>query len=161
MYIENGDFSRTVLMTGQSNMRGHNKYFLQDNKLYHFTITGCIGEDDAVEIGKGYTGEVYNPYNDPNYHCKVIPASMVYEVLTNPENGAGATLDEDLLVTRGNPDYQETTGVQRIDAGTPSVTTIRYYAPSGRRISRLQKGINIIEFQMSDGTTKTQKIYNQ
>ena len=48
MYIENSDFTKTVIKSGQSNMRGHNKYFLQDNKLYHFTMTGCMGEDDAT-----------------------------------------------------------------------------------------------------------------
>ena len=160
MYIENGDFSKTVLKSGQSNMRGHNKYFLQDDKKYHFTITGCIGEDDAVEIGKGYTGTPYNPYTyDANYKLRVYDASLVADVVRNPENGAGATLDEDLLTTRGNENYGATAikGVKAADDA--QVVGIRYYNLSGSQLQAPQKGVNILEFQMSDGTTRTNKIY--
>ena len=160
MYIENSDFSHTVLKTGDANMRGHNKYFLQTDKKYHFTMTGCIGEDDAVEIGKGYTGTVYNPYDDANYHCLVYPASKVYDVLTNPDNGAGATLSEELLTTRGNDNYSMATA---IETATPAdgaqVVGIRYYNMNGTRLAAPQKGVNILEFEMSDGTTQTEKIY--
>jgi hypothetical protein len=124
-------------------MRGHNKYFLQDNKLYHFTMTGCLGEDDAVEIGKGYTGTVYNPYNDVNYKCRVYDASLVADVLRNPENGAGATLDEDLLTTRGNDNYGVTAikGVKAADDA--QVVGIRYYTLNGARLEAPQKGVSI------------------
>ena len=159
LYIENGDFSHTIIKSGQDKMRGHNKYFLQDNKLYHLTMTGSIGEEDAQEKGAGYTGDFYVPYNDASYQCRTYPASLVYEVLTNPENGAGATLDEETMVTRGNEHYGETS-VPSVSS-EPSVISIHYYAPSGARISRLQKGVNVIEYLMSDGTTRTNKIYNR
>ena len=162
MYIEKSDFSKTVLMSGQSNMRGHNKYYLQENKLYHFTITGCIGESNAVEIGKGYTGTVYNPYNDNNYKCRTYDASLVADVLRNPDNGAGATLDEDLLTTRGNDHYGQyvPTAIKGVKAADDAqVVGIRYYNLNGTQLTAPQKGINILEFQMSDGTTKTNKIY--
>lgn len=162
MYIENGDFTKTVLMTGQSNMRGHNKYYLQDNKLYHFTLTGNIGEDDAVEIGKGYTGTVYNPYDDTSYKCRVYPANYVADILRNSENGAGATLDENLLTTRGNEHYGEYTpsAIKGIAASDDAqVVGIGYYGVNGSRYATPQKGLNIMVFQMSDGTTRTQKIY--
>jgi pectate lyase len=160
MYIENGDFTQTVIKSGQSNMRGHNKYFLQDNKLYHFTMTGCLGEDDAVEIGKGYTGTVYNPYNDATYKCRVYDASLVADILRNPENGAGATLDEDLLSTRGNEHYGEVTAIKGVKAADDAqVIGIKYYNLNGAQLLAPQKGVNILEFQMSDGTTRTNKIY--
>lgn len=162
LYIENGDFSKTVLMTGQSNMRGHNKYYLQDNKLYHLTITGCIGEDNAQEKGQGYTGDYYVPYNDANYKCRVYDADLVADVLRNPDNGAGATLDEDLLTTRGNEHYGKytPTAIQGVKAADDAqVVGIRYYNLNGTQLTALQKGINILEFQMSDGTTKTNKIF--
>jgi len=159
MYIENSDFSKTVLKTGQSNMRGHNKYFLQDNKLYHFTMKGNIGEDDAVEIGKGYTGTVYNPYSDTNYKCRVYNADLVADILRNPENGAGATLDEDLLTTRGNEHYGDVTAIKGIKAADDAqVVGIRYYNMNGTQLDSPQKGFNILKFQMSNGTTKTFKI---
>ena len=161
MYIENGDFTKTVLKTGQSNMRGHNKYFLQDNKLYHFTMTGCLGEDDAVEKGKGYTGTPYNPYADSNYKCNVYPASYVADIVRDPETGAGATLDEDLLTTRGNSHYGEYTptaikGVASNDDA--QVVGIAYYNINGTRVATPQEGVNIMEFQMSDGTKRISKI---
>jgi hypothetical protein len=160
MYIENGDFTQTVIKSGQSNMHGHNKYFLQDNKLYHFTMTGCLGEDDAVEIGKGYTGTVYNPYNDATYKCRVYDASLVADILRNPENGAGATLDEDLLSTRGNEHYGEVTAIKGVKAADDAqVIGIKYYNLNGAQLLAPQKGVNILEFQMSDGTTRTNKIY--
>ena len=160
MYIENSDFTKTVIKSGQSNMRGHNKYFLQDNKLYHFTMTGCMGEDDAVEIGKGYTGEVYNPYNDANYKCRVYDVAYVADILRNPDNGAGATLKEDQLTTRGNADYGNYTPslIQGVSTMEPQVVAIRYYDLKGAQLRSPQKGLNIISYQMSDGTTVTNKI---
>ena len=163
MYIENGDFSKAVLnSSGDDNMRGHNKYFLQDNKLYHFTMTGCIGEEDAQEKGKGYTGDFYVPYNDQNYHINVYPAEYVQEALTNEENGAGATLDEDLLETRGNSEliHPEPTAINGIaeNAGA-KVVGISYYNLSGAKLPTMQKGINLMRFQMSDGSTRTAKVY--
>lgn len=160
MYIENSDFTKTVIKSGQSNMRGHNKYFLQDNKLYHFTMTGCMGEDDAVEIGKGYTGEVYNPYNDANYKCRVYDVAYVADILRNPDNGAGATLKEDQLATRGNADYGNYTPslIQGVSTMEPQVVAIRYYDLKGAQLRSPQKGLNIISYQMSDGTTVTNKI---
>ena len=163
LYVENGDFSHTVLKTGDPDMRGHNKYYLDDKKVYHITLTGNIGEDDAVEIGKGYTGTVYNPYTyDTNYKCRVFPASYVADVLRNPDNGAGATLDEDLLTTRGNEHYGEYTpsAIKGIAANDDAqVVGIRYYNQSGAQLAAPQKGMNILVFQMSDGTTRTNKIY--
>lgn len=159
MYIENSDFSHTVMMTGQSNMRGHSKYYLQDNKLYHFTITGCIGEEDAVEIGKGYTGDVYNPYNDANYQCRVYPASLVKDVLTDPENGAGATLDEDLLTTRGNENYGVTTAIEGVaTTDGAKVVGISYHNLAGTQVKASCKGIRIMKLHMSDGTEKVVKV---
>lgn len=160
LYIENSDFTNTVLKAGQSNMRGHNKYYLQDNKLYHLTITGCLGEDDAQEKGKGYTGDYYVPYNDTNYKLRTYAASLVADVLKNTDNGAGATLDEDLLTTRGNDDYGKVTAIKGVQAADDAqVTGIKYYNLNGVQIEAPQQGVNILEFQMSDGTTRTNKIY--
>jgi hypothetical protein len=40
----------------------------------------------------------------------------------------------------------------------PRVVEIKYYDMQGARLRAPQKGINIISYQMSDGTTRTQKI---
>lgn len=163
LYVENGDFTKTVLKTGQSNMRGHNKYYLTDKKVYHITLKGNIGEADGQEKGPGDTGDYYNPYTyDTNYKCRVFPASYVADVLRNPDNGAGATLDEDLLTTRGNEHYGEYTpsAIKGIAANDDAqVVGIRYYNQSGAQLAAPQEGLNILVFQMSDGTTRTNKIY--
>lgn len=160
LYIENSDFTHTVLKSGQSNMRGHNKYYLTEKKVYHLTMTGNIGEADGLEKGAGYTGDYYNPYDDENYKIRVYPAALVKDILTNAENGAGATLDEDLLTTRGNEHYGETTAIRGVAASDEaSVEGIEYYSLNGARLNAPQKGINIIEFQMSDGTKRVSKVY--
>ncbi len=153
MYIENGDFSGTVV-TGE-----HLKYNLTDQKIYDLIVKGCIGEDDRQEKGTGYTGNYYIPYDDADYQCRVYDASLVKSVLTNPDNGAGATLDEDLLTTRGNDHYGESAAIYDVPSDTYAQTTaIRYYSPSGIQLPTPRQGVNIMEFQMSDGTRKTVKI---
>lgn len=159
LYVENGDFSHTVIKSGQDKMRGHNKYYLQDNMLYHLTIKGCIGEDDAQEKGAGYTGDFYNPYSDENYKLKVYPAAQVKDVVTNPETGAGATLDQDLLTTRGNDHYGEGTRIQGVSQQAPQVARIAYYSPSGARRQQPQRGLNIISYEMTDGSVVSHKVY--
>ena len=161
LYIENSDFSHTVLKSGQTNMRGHNKYYLTDKKVYELTIKGCIGEEDGQEQGAGNTHGFYNPYDDTNYKCRVYSASLVKEILTNPENGAGATLDKDLIETRGNADYGNytPTAIKGVaDNGEAQVMGIRYYNLNGALLDAPQKGVNIIEFQMSNGTKVVNKI---
>ena len=83
------------------------------------------------------------------------------EILTNPENGAGATLDENLLATRGNDNYGNYTptaidGVSSNDDA--QVVGIQYYNTNGALLNAPQKGVNIMEFQMSDGTKRVFKI---
>ena len=124
-------------------------------------IKGCIGEEDGQEQGAGNTHGFYNPYDDTNYKCRVYSASLVKEILTNPENGAGATLDKDLIETRGNADYGNytPTAIKGVaDNGEAQVMGIRYYNLNGALLDAPQKGVNIIEFQMSNGTKVVNKI---
>jgi hypothetical protein len=161
LYVENGDFTPTVVK-GDTDMRGHNKYYLDDKKVYHITLTGNIGEADAQEKGPGDTGDFYNPYTyDTNYKCRVYPAAKVANILRDPNTGAGATLDEDLLTTRGNDHYgEETTAFQGVAAADEArVVGISYYGINGAKYSTPQKGLNIIRYEMSDGTTRSQKIF--
>lgn len=160
LYVENGDFTPTVVK-GDTDMRGHNKYYLDDKKVYHITLTGNIGEADAREKGPGYTGDFYNPYSDSNYKLRVYPAAKVASILRDPNTGAGATLDEDLLATRGNDHYgEETTAIQGVAAADEArVVGISYYGINGAKYATPQKGLNIIRFEMSDGTTRSQKIF--
>lgn len=161
LYVENGDFSHTVLKTGQTNMRGHNKYYLTDKKVYQITLTGNIGEADGQEKGAGDTEAYYNPYSDTNYKLRTYPASYVADILRDPSTGAGATLDESLLMTRGNADYGKytPTAIKGVaDNSDTQVVGIRYYNTNGALLETPRKGVNIMEFQMSDGTKVVNKI---
>ena len=162
LYVENGDFSHTVIKTGQSNMRGHNKYYLTEQKVYQITRTGNIGEADGQEKGAGDTEAYYDPYTfRSDYKCKVYPASYVADIVRDPETGAGATLDEDLLATRGNANYGNytPTAIKGISSNDDAqVVGIAYYNINGTRVATPQKGVNIMEFQMSDGTKRVSKI---
>ena len=103
---------------------------------------------------------MYNPYNDANYKCRVYDVAYVADILRNPDNGAGATLKEDQLATRGNADYGNYTPslIQGVSTMEPQVVAIRYYDLKGAQLRSPQKGLNIISYQMSDGTTVTNKI---
>ena len=124
--------------------------------------TCYMNDPEDSSIYAGGSSVVWVPYNDANYKCRTYDASLVADVLRNPDNGAGATLDEDLLTTRGNEHYGEYSptaikGVKAVDDA--QVVGIRYYNLNGAQLTAPQKGVNILEFQMSDGTTRTNKIY--
>lgn len=135
MYIENGDFSNTVVS------ENHLKYYLTEKKVYDLTVKGCIGEPDRQEKGAGHTGGYYIPYDDPNYKLNVYPAALVKSVLTDPENGAGATLSEEELDTRGNPDL--ITAVKNVNAAGVAKGMRAYYNADGTQASAPQKGVTI------------------
>lgn len=163
MYIENGDFSGTVT-SGP-----HIKLYPGEKKIYDYIVTGNIGEPDTQVMGADGPGTYYNPYTydygkngGGTYDINVYPAKYVKAALTDADNGAGATLDEDLLTSRGNPNlwHEGTDGIQGVNAPADDarVVGIEYFNLNGEKLSGQQKGINLIRFQMSDGTTRTQKI---
>jgi hypothetical protein len=145
MYIENGDFSNTVVSDG------HLKYYLTDKKIYDLTVKGCIGEADRQEKGAGHTGGYYIPYDDPNYQCNVYPASLVKSVLTDPDNGAGATLSEEELDSRGNPDL--ITAVKHVNAANAGANSRAYYNINGIQAPATEKGV-IIEVDVEGNAKK-------
>lgn len=62
----------------------------------------------------------------------------------------------------GNPNlwHEGTDGIQGVNAPADDarVVGIEYFNLNGEKLSGQQKGINLIRFQMSDGTTRTQKV---
>lgn len=72
-------------------------------------------------------------------------------VVSNKENGAGATLD----IKEGE---KFTTGINRAVADNAQVTATRYFTPSGMEISQPQSGLNIIKEKLSDGTVRARKV---
>ena len=103
----------------------------------------------------------YNPYSDGSaIGVTAFDKTLVKAFVENAETGAGATLDYDLLATRGNDHFGEETAIKGITSNNDAqVVDINYYGVNGSRYATPQKGLNIMVFQMSDGTTRTQKIY--
>ena len=84
-----------------------------------------------------------------HYTLKAYDSSMVEEVLTNPENGAGATLDINSM----------TDGIENATASTADTpVSITYYNMDGTGIVSPRSGINIMKMTYADGRTVNKKI---
>jgi hypothetical protein len=70
-------------------------------------------------------------------------------MISNADNGAGATLDEDLLATRGNDSQIEPTAINLFGANHTSANARAYYningiqAPANAHVSTPQNNIII------------------
>lgn len=114
---------------------------------FNITVTGNIGTNDTQ------TKSGSEPYFMPAdyYELEGYDAALVEAVVSNPDNGAGATLD----IKEGDT---PTTGISSITTTDARVTETRYYNASGMELSEPQSGINIIRQKMSDGTVRTLKV---
>ena len=71
------------------------------------------------------------------------------QILTNEENGAGATLDI-------NSTADGTTGITA--AEQQAVAGVAYYNMNGTRLAAPQRGVNIVKITYSDGKTVSRKV---
>lgn len=122
---------------------------------YNLQVVGCHGQDDLMQ----QVGSVayYNPDNDYTYEG--FDVNLVPTVVGNKQTGAGANLMVE--VGKGVTGYANggTTAIRHFDASLSH--SADFYSLSGVRQTSLQKGINIVRQQMSDGTTKTIKMIKQ
>lgn len=125
---------------------------------YNLIITDVLG---GYEVKSSYGGKpFYNPYEDDSAVGVVAyDKVLVKEFVENEETGAGATLDYDLLATRGNEtQIPGATGIKGIGNSQQKVVGTSYYNVAGMQSATPLSGLNIVRFQMNDGTTKTIKI---
>ena len=82
-------------------------------KDYNIIITDVLG---GYEVKSSYGGkDFYNPYSDGSANgVYAYDKNIVKAFIEDAETGAGATLDDDLLATRGNADQLEPTGVESV-----------------------------------------------
>ena len=85
-----------------------------------------------------------------HYTLKAYDSSLVEEVLTNENNGAGATLD----IT------STTDGIDNVAADNNGElpVCITYYNINGTELQTPQPGINIVKMQYADGRTVSRKV---
>lgn len=116
-------------------------------KDYNITMTGNSGAKDE----KSHVGSTayFNPYDV--YTLETFDADLVKTIVSDPDNGAGATLD----ISEGD---KLTTAIGSIAETAASVTATRYFTAAGTQIDRPQTGLCIIRETMSDGTVRTRKV---
>ena len=114
-------------------------------KDYNITTVGNLNAGDFQS--KSGSAEYFIP--SAHYTLKAYDSSMVEEVLTNPENGAGATLDINSM----------TDGIENATASTADTpVSITYYNMDGTGIVSPRSGINIMKMTYADGRTVNKKI---
>ena len=154
----NPDFTKNTV-DGSKTLEWKNYATEKNYKDYNLVITDVLGGE---EVKSSYgSNAFYNPYSDGSaIGVTAFDKTLVKAFVENAETGAGATLDYDLLATRGNDHFGEETAIKGITSNNDAqVVGISYYGVNGSRYATPQKGLNIMVFQMSDGTTRTQKIY--
>lgn len=130
-------------------------------KGFNLKMVDCVNAVD-IDTLEG-NAKQYDPYTDGgNSGVVAYDKTLVKAFVENADNGAGPTLDADLLATRGNSGQQEpTTGISNIANNGATVVATYYYSVSGVKSSVPQPGLNIVRQQMSDGTLKTFKSFER
>lgn len=113
-------------------------------KDYNVTITNCLGAADKQDR----SGDIDYFIPSDKYSYDSYEASLVESVVSNSDNGAGATLK-----------FKESTGIQEIASAT-DIVNIEYFSLDGIHLSTPQKGIVIQVITKADGTKHTKKIIN-
>ena len=160
----NSEFTKNT-QDGSKTLQWKNYATEKNYKDYNLVITDVLGGE---EVKSSYGGKpFYNPYSDGSA-TGVIPydKTLVKAFVENAETGAGATLDYNLLPTRGNPNQKtaEEAGVATgINGNHMAVQPVKttFYTANGTQMAKPQRGITIVKTVMSDGTTRTQKLLNR
>lgn len=129
---------------------------------YNLVITDVLGGEEVKQSSGGKP--FYNPYEDGSaVGVTAYDKTLVKAFVEDAETGAGATLDYDLLPTRGNPNQKTAeeagtaTGIKNATVqAQPSVNT--FYNINGVQLAQPQHGITIVKTVMSDGSVQTRKI---
>ena len=116
----------------------------ESKKTYNITVKGCIGTGDTQS--RGGSEDYFTPSD--HYTLAGYAADLVQEEVSRY---AGATLG--IVYGQGN-----TTGIEAAQgASQAEIVAVEYYSPSGTRLARPQKGVNIIRQRLADGTVRTVK----
>ena len=112
----NSDYTKNT-QDGSKTLEWKNYATEKNYKDYNLIITDVLGGAE-VKSSVG-NNAFYNPYSDGSANgVKAYDKTLVKAFVENAETGAGATLDYDLLDTRGNDTQLEPTGIDNLNAKT-------------------------------------------
>ena len=147
----NSDYTKNT-QDGTKTLEWKNYATEKNFKDFNLTITDILGGQD-VKISSG-SNAFYDPYQDGSaIGVKAYDKTLVKSFIEDAETGAGATLDYDLLDTRGNDAQLEPTGVTNVNANGNGNSNTSYYNMAGIKLSKPQRGINIIKYKNKTITT--------
>ena len=114
-------------------------------KDYNITTVGNLNAKDFQS--RSGSAEYFIPSD--HYTLKAYDSKLVEEVVTNEENGAGATLDITSTVN----------GIDNISATNSEFPIdITYYNIDGTKLNAPQPGINIAKMLYADGRVASRKV---
>lgn len=115
-------------------------------KDYNITTVGNLNAKDFQS--KSGSEEYFIPSD--YYTLKAYDSKLVESVLTDAENGAGATLDF----------TSATNGIENVSGGLTEERPVgvTYYSANGSRLASPQPGLNIIRLVYADGRTESRKV---
>lgn len=114
---------------------------------YNIIMTDCIGQSDVKQ--RSGSIEYFNPYD--YYTLSSYDNNLVQAVVSNPDNGAGATLQ----IEEGG---KVTTAIDTVEKTDAVIVSTHIFNSAGVEATSLQRGLNIVKHTMSDGTTRIIKI---
>lgn len=119
---------------------------------YNLQVTGCYGQADMKQ--KVGDGAYFNPAD--YYAYEGFDVNLVPSVVGNANTGAGANLMVE--IGKGVTGYAKGSTAVEQHFDTSARQSAKYFSLSGMQQQGLQRGINIVRQQMSDGGIKITKI---
>jgi len=154
IYVENTAFTSTKTQKTPWTISATSSGY----KNYNITFKGCQGVTDL----QSRSGS--NAYYTPStyYTITAMSASLVESVLTNTENGAGATLNitaNSGILTAKRAVDSSTTGIESADdTASSDVVNTEIYSMSGEKANCLSVGLNIVKTIYANGSIKVTKV---
>lgn len=136
----NSDYTKNTT-DGSKTLEWKNYATEKNYTVYNLTITDVLGGYDVKSSsgGKAY----YNPYEDGSATgVKAYDKTLVKAFVEDAETGAGATLDEQLLATRGNDEQVEPTAINEVNGNSRTlIGRERAVNLAGQQVPSDYKGI--------------------
>lgn len=136
----NSEFTKNT-QDGSKTLQWKNYATEKNYKDFNLTITDVLGGQDVKQSSGN--NPYYNPYEDgSDAGVKAYDKTIVKAFVEDEETGAGATLDYDLLATRGNAAQLDPTAIKNVNANVNANSQFRTNI-AGQQVSANYKGIII------------------
>ena len=136
----NSEFTKNT-QDGSKTLEWKNYATEKNYKDFNLTITDVLGGQDVKQSSGGHA--FYDPYSDGSaVGVKAYDKTLVKAFIENEQTGAGATLDYDLLATRGNSQQLEATAINYVN-GSVNVPVNKTYNLAGQQVSANYRGFVI------------------